>query len=81
MTQQELESYLWGAANILRGLVDADLGQAGQVRTGQAGLVQRLQTILQRAMALVPDERDRRNADPLDPTAKRLLGDRTGRAV
>jgi type I restriction enzyme M protein len=23
MTQQELESYLWGAANILRGLVDA----------------------------------------------------------
>jgi type I restriction enzyme M protein len=24
LTQQELESYLWGAAKLLRGLVDAD---------------------------------------------------------
>ena len=71
------------AGDRLGGLIDTALGQTGQVGPGQPGFVQGAKRVLQRAVALVPNERDRHDADLLRASAESLVGHgrgRTGRA-
>jgi hypothetical protein len=61
-------------------LIDAALGQAGEVGAGQPGFVQGLERVLQRAVALVPDERDGHDADLLGVASEGLVRDGLGGA-